>query len=117
MTDSDVTSTTITLTVDEGDISKEAPPTEVVVTATLNGKTLIRALTFNLVIVAPPTNGDNIIPPATRDVDYSTGTTLGSITIPRRQESGTTTITVTPKNADTVGDVAFRLTASVSSPS
>ena len=70
-------------------------------TATLDGKTLDDHVTFDLVIDNAGADGTTI---ARRDVDYTA--TLRPVTIRRRQESGTATITITPRN-EGMGSIRF----------
>ena len=91
--DTDKPSTEVNLSFSDADLSRRDGATDIVVTATLNGKTLRKDLRFALVI-------DGDFPgSAVRDVDYSA--TLAQITIPDRKVSGKATITIRPKNAGT----------------
>ncbi|MCY4604357.1 MAG: putative Ig domain-containing protein [Gemmatimonadetes bacterium] len=101
MIDAHKSSDMITLKFDPASISEEEGPKNITVTATLNGKVQTKALTFALVIdeaaaVAAETATKKM---AVRDVDYTT-ISLGSITIPRRRVSGSTTITIDPRHRD-----------------
>ena len=104
----------ILLTVEPTEISEEAGTTDVVVTATLDG---LDGQVFDDDVIVPLTfdkdiNGDgkanNDDKAARRDVDYVASLPL--LAIPPGQESGTTTITVTPINDKKVeGDETIRL--------
>ena len=78
--DTDKESTAIDLSFSDATLTKNDSATDIVVTATLNGKTLADHVSFSLVI------DDTFTGSALRDVDYSA--TLNTITIRRRQESG-----------------------------
>ena len=101
LVDTDKTSTAISLSFSDATITKNDGATEIEVTATLDGKTLDDHVTFDLVIDNAGANGSTI---ARRDIDYTA--TLRPITIRRRQESGTATITITPLN-EGVGRIRF----------
>ncbi len=93
LTDNDKKSTQITLSFSDADVSKNDRATNIVVTATLNGRTLTRDLRFSLVV---DKDGEDS---ADRDADYTAA--LATITIPDRRVSGRATITIVPKNAGT----------------
>ena len=93
LVDTDKTSTAISLSFSDATITKNDGSTDIEVTATLDGKTLDDHVTFDLTIDNAGANGTTI---ARRDIDYTA--TLRPITIRRRQESGTATITITPLN-------------------
>ena len=109
----------ILLTVEPTEISEESGTTDVVVTATLDG---LDGQVFDDDVVVPLTfdedinsdgeaNGDDKA--AVLNVDYVTSLRL--LTIPPGQESGTTTITITPINDKKVEDdetIRLRLTRS-----
>ena len=91
----------ISLAVDPTVISEDAGATDVVVTATLDGKALAEKATVVVAIDATST--------ATRDVDYA-ALFDPLIAIPAGSVSGTTTITITPINDNKVeGDETIRL--------
>ena len=92
LVDVDKASTAINLSFSDATLAQTDDTTEIEVTATLNGKTLEEHMSLPVLI-------DNTMAPgkARRDIDYITGA-LGSITIRRRQESGKTTIAITPLN-------------------
>ena len=94
LVDVDKASTAVNLSFSKATLAQTDDTTEIEVTATLNGKTLEEHMSLPVLI-------NNAMAPgkARRDIDYITGT-LGSITIRRRQESGKTTITVTPLTKD-----------------
>ena len=112
--DDDKDSTKIHLSADIVEINRFDDATEVVVTATLDGKVLRQAKTFSLIIgdhpeleATPNTDedgdGDMDDDDATkdnreaqRDLDYTVR--LTTLTIPRNSASGTATITITPKS-------------------
>ena len=93
LVDADKASTAINLSFSDATLAKTDATTEIEVTATLNGKTLEEHVTLPVLI-----NNTTAPGKAMRDVDYVTRGELGSITIRRRQVSGTTTITITPQN-------------------
>ena len=93
LVDDDKLSTEINLSFSDASIGKSDGTTDIVVTATLNGSTLRDDLTFALSI------DEGFEGSAARDVDYNA--TMAPITIPDRRVSGTTTITIRPKNAGT----------------
>ena len=97
---------TISLRVDPTVISEDAGPTDVVVTATLDdGKVFDDDVTVFLRI----DNDENIDNAAIRDADYTAE--LRRLTIPAGSVSGTTTITITPRNDKRVGaNKTIRLT-------
>ena len=89
--DTDKQSDAINLSFSDSDLSKRDGTVNIVVTATLNGKTQRRDLRFSLVI--DETRG------LERDVDYTA--IMARITIPDRKVSGRATISIRPKNAGT----------------
>ena len=89
--DTDKQSDAINLSFSDSDLSKRDGTIDIVVTATLNGKTQRRDLRFSLVI--DETRG------LERDVDYTA--VMARITIPDRKVSGRATISIRPKNAGT----------------
>ena len=95
--DNDKASQNIRLTFSPATLSKRAGPTEIVVTAELDGKVMTSDVSFQLLI-------DEASSSVRRDTDYSA--TLASIEIRRRKASGTATITITPKNRET-GTIAL----------
>ena len=90
--DDDKASQNIRLTFSPATLSKRAGPTEIVVTAELDGKVMTSDVSFQLLI-------DEASSSARRDTDYSA--TLTTIEIRRRKASGTATITITPKDRGT----------------
>ncbi len=96
LVDADKPSTEINLSFSDTDISKRDGATDIVVTATLNGKKLKKDVSFQLII--PPGESSDT-GTAKRDIDYSD--TMAKITIPDRKVSGKATITIRPKNAGT----------------
>ena len=112
--DDDKDSQNIDLSVDIAELTRFDDATDITVTATLDGKILNEDTSFSLIIGDHPdltsdpntdTDGDGDMDnadatkdnrEALRDVDYAV--TLATLTIPRRSVSGTTTITITPKN-------------------
>ena len=90
--DDDKASQNIRLTFSPATLSKRAGPTEIVVTAELDGKVMTSDVSFQLLI-------DEASSSARRDTDYSA--TLATIEIRRRKASGTATITITPKDRGT----------------
>ena len=90
--DNDKASQNIRLTFSPATLSKRAGPTEIVVTAELDGKVMTSNVSFQLLI-------DEASSSVGRDTDYSAR--LASIEIRRRKASGTATITITPKNKGT----------------
>ena len=96
---------TISLRVDPTVISEDAGATDVVVTATLDGK----AFDDDVVVFLRIDNDENIDNAAIRDADYTAE--LRRLTIPAGSVSGTTTITITPRNDKRVGaNKTIRLT-------
>ena len=93
LVDDDSPSTAINLSFSQASISKRDGATEIVVTATLNGKTLTDDLRFSLTIDKDYEGS------ATRDQDYTA--VMAPLTIPDRKVSGKATITITPKNMET----------------
>ena len=91
--DDDKLSTEINLSFSDASIGKSDGATNIVVTATLNGSTLRDDLSFALSI------DEGFEGSAARDTDYHA--TMTPITIPDRRISGTTTITITPRNVGT----------------
>ncbi|MDE2807006.1 MAG: putative Ig domain-containing protein [Gemmatimonadota bacterium] len=114
LVDDDKDSKNIKLSVDIAELNRFDDATDIVVTATLDGKVLRRATSFALTIGDHPdlesdpnadTNSDGNIDSADatkdnreaeRDLDYTVA--LATLTIPRNAVSGTATITITPKN-------------------
>jgi len=103
--DDDKDSQNIHLSADIVELNRFDGPTEITVTATLDGKELRRATTFALTIgdhpdlTATPSSDAEATKDnreAQRDLDYTV--TLATLTIPRNSVSGTATITITPKN-------------------
>ena len=101
LVDTDKESTAISLSFSDATITKNDGETQIEVTATLDGKTLGDHVSFDLVIDNAGADGTTI---ARRDVDYTA--TLRPVTIRRRQESGTATITITPRN-EGMGSIRF----------
>ena len=99
MIDAHQDSDKITLSFDPASISEEEGPKDIKVTATLDGKVQTEALTFALVINEDHARASETAKEkmAVRDEDYST-ISLGSITIPKRRVSGSTTITIDPRS-------------------
>ena len=93
LVDDDKLSTEINLSFSDASIGKSDGATNIVVTATLNGSTLRDDLSFALSI------DEGFEGSAARDTDYHA--TMTPITIPDRRISGTTTITITPRNVGT----------------
>ena len=97
---------TISLRVDPTVISEDAGPTDVLVTATLDDG---KVFDDDVVVFLRIDNDENIDNAATRDVDYTAE--LRRLTIPAGSVSGTTTITITPRNDKRVGaNKTIRLT-------
>ena len=112
--DDDKDSQNIHLSADIVEVNRFDDATEVVVTATLDGKVLRQATSFSLIIGDHPgldatpnadTDGDGDMDDddatkdnreAQRDLDYTVR--LTTLTIPRNSASGTATITITPNN-------------------
>ena len=90
--DNDKASQNIRLTFSPSTLSKRTGPTEIVVTAELDGKVMSSSVSFQLLI-------DEANSSVRRDTDYSA--TLAPIEIRRRKASGTATITITPKDQGT----------------
>ncbi len=90
ITDDETLSENITLSVSPGEIKEDAGETTVTVTGTLDGKVLDANATISLVLDEDASGA------ATRDVDYTA--VLRSLTIPRGEITGSTTITITPVN-------------------
>ena len=101
LVDDDSPSTAINLSFSQASLSKRDGATEIVVTATLNGKTLSDDLRFSLTI------DKDFSGSALRDQDYTA--VMATLTIPDRKVSGKATITITPKN---VGTGIIRVVAS-----
>ncbi|MDE2732886.1 MAG: putative Ig domain-containing protein [Gemmatimonadota bacterium] len=101
----------ITLSFDPASMSEEEGPKDIVVTATLNGAVQTKALTFALRIDddaaqrAADAAGSKERA-AVRDEDYTT-ISLGSITIPRKRVSGSTTITIDPRSQERTVDAVL----------
>ena len=93
LVDDDKPSTEINLSFSDASIGKSDGATNIIVTATLNGSTLRDDLSFALSI------DQGFEGSAARDTDYHA--TMTPITIPDRRISGTTTITITPRNVGT----------------
>ena len=106
--DDDKDTSQIALTFDPPEVSQEAGPTTITVTATLNGETVTKKnLSFPLVVVG--TEGANALAAANvpndadgddltqgvRDTDYGI-TGLGTITIPKKKVTGKATFTIDP---------------------
>ena len=112
--DDDKDSQNIHLSADIVEVNRFDDATEIVVTATLDGKVLRQATSFSLIIGDHPDlgatpnadedgDGDMDDDDATkdnreaqRDLDYTVR--LTTLTIPRNSASGTATITITPNN-------------------
>ncbi len=112
--DDDKDSKNIHLSADIAELNRFDGATDIVVTATLDGKVIKEATSFVLTIVDHPaltgnpnsdTDGSGAIDytdatkdnrEAQRDVDYTVR--LTTLTIPRNSVSGTATITITPRN-------------------
>ena len=93
LVDTDKQTDEINLSFSDADLSRrDNRATDIVVTATLNGKKQRKDLRFSLVI--DETRGG-----LTRDEDYTA--IMASITIPDRKVSGRATITIRPKNEGT----------------
>ena len=84
----------VNLSFSQASLSKRDGTTEIVVTATLDGKTLEDDLRFSLTIDEDEDPGS-----AERDVDYTA--VMAPLTIPDRKVSGTATITISPRNMKT----------------
>ena len=95
LVDTDKQSDAINLSFSDADLSKRDGTVNIVVTATLNGKTQRKDLTFSLVIDETRSEAAGL----ERDVDYTA--VLSRITIPDRKVSGRATISIRPKNAGT----------------
>ena len=92
LVDTDKASTAINLSFSQASLSKTDGATDIIVTATLNGKTQAGSMRFFLRIDSDyKEEGQRT---AERDVDYED--VLASITIPSRRVSGRTTITIQP---------------------
>ena len=102
VTDDEKLSSRLDLSFSPASLSKDAGPTQVTVTATLNGGTLRSDQTFNLVFANAAgvdaddypagVTADSIL---TRDTDYSAS--AASLTLRRNKASAKTTITLDPK--------------------
>ena len=111
VTDDERLTNQVNLSFSPASLSKDAGPTEVTVTATVNGGTLRSDQTFTLIHKtqfpgARYTNfpiGVSASDVLTRDTDYSAQS--ASITIRRNKPSGKATITIDPKGK--VGYIAF----------
>ncbi len=90
--DNDKASQNIYLAFSPATLSKRAGPTQIVVTAELDGKVMTSDVSFELRI-------DEANSSARRDTDYSV--TLATIEILKRRVSGTATITITPRDRET----------------
>ena len=90
--DNDKASQNIYFAFSPATLSKRAGPTEIVVTAELDGKVMTSDVSFQLLI-------DEASSSVRRDTDYSA--TLASIEIRSRKASGTGTITITPRDQGT----------------
>ena len=100
MIDADKDSGEINFTFDPDSISEDAGPTDVTVTATLDGAVQPKPMTFALVVdESGGTLGDKEAR-AQRDIDYTTIGTLPSLTIPSKKVSGKAVITIDPKARD-----------------
>ncbi len=95
ITDDDVVSTGVTLTVDPASVDENASATEVTVTATLDADARLDTTT---VAVAVGSAGDG----AAEGTDYATVPDL-TVTIPAGSTSGTATFTLTPTD-DSLGE-------------
>ena len=106
ITDDDAASGLISLELSPAEISEDAGPTTVTVTATLHGKEFDDDIVVPLVIDADPmdldSEGDEVAVEAkyvaTRDHDYDAK--LNPLTIPAGSIRGTATITITPTAND-----------------
>ena len=97
---------TVSLKVSPSVISEDAGATDVVVTATLDGKVFDE----DAVVFLSIDNEENIDKAAVRDLDYDARLSL--LVIPAGSVSGTTTITIIPHNDKRVeGEETIRLTA------
>ena len=111
VTDDERLTNQVNLSFSPASLSKDAGPTQVTVTATVNGGTLRSDQTFTLIHKTefPGFHYENFPPGVrasdvlTRDTDYSAQST--SITIRRNKPSGKATITIDPKGK--VGYIAF----------
>ncbi len=95
LVDSDKPTTRIDLSFSPVSLSKNAPTTSVVVTATLNGGKVRKDLRFPLILDDAATVASGL----TRDTDYSA--TMATLTIPDRRVSGKATIVISPMNKAT----------------
>ena len=95
LVDTDKQSDAINLSFSDADLSKRDGTVSIVVTATLNGKTQRKDLSFSLVIDETRSEASGL----ERDVDYTA--IMARITIPDRKVSGRATISIRPKNAGT----------------
>ena len=111
VTDDERLTNQVNLSFSPASLSKDAGPTQVTVTATVNGGTLRSDQTFTLIHKTefPGFHYENFPPGVrasdvlTRDTDYSAQS--ASITIRRNKPSGKATITIDPKGK--VGYIAF----------
>ena len=100
ITDDDTASGLISLEVSPAEISEDAGPTTVTVTATLHGKEFDDAIVVPLVIDMDPKDPDSNgaltvdVVEATRDLDYTT--TPRPLTIAAGSVTGTSTFSITP---------------------
>ena len=94
--DTDKASTAINLSFSQASLSKTDGATDIVVTATLNGKTQVGSIRFSLRIDNDyKEEGQET---AERDSDYEAA--MAPISIPSRRVSGRTTITIKPLNEE-----------------
>ena len=106
ITDDDDAPSGIALSADPSSLSEKDGETSVTVTATLNGSTLPGSTTVTIGTLSGS---------ATKDTDYSVGTSLASITIPANTASGTGTMKITPIDDSVVeGDESITISGSTS---
>ena len=114
LVDSDKESNYVNLSFSTAELNKRDPATDIVVTATLDGKELDENLSFVLTIDKDYENSNRTMPnpkAAKRDSHYTAR--MGTITIRRNRVSGRATININPINIDKITRTRpFRVIAS-----
>ena len=115
LVDDDRLSQNATLSFSPGDLSKDAGPTDVKVTATLDGSYSKNVESFTLVFdpTYDPDSDPTTFPNLSRDVHYTA--TLSKLSFPKKKVEGEGTMNIDPRGNNTAdGYVALKASESVS---